>query len=44
MPSKALNRPELSVGDQVRVEVKPIDGRGSYRVTESLERKSPHNI
>ena len=28
-------RPELSVGDQVRVRVKPIDGRGSYRVTET---------
>ena len=28
-------RPELSVGDQVRVRVKPTDGRGSYRVTET---------
>ena len=27
-------RPELAVGDLVRVRVKPIEGRGSYRVTE----------
>ena len=28
-------RPELKVGDQVRVRVKPIESRGSYRVTET---------
>ena len=28
-------RPELQVGDQVRVRVKPIEGRGAYRVTET---------
>ena len=27
-------RPQISVGDLVRVRVKPIEGRGSYRVTE----------
>ena len=28
-------KPELQVGDQVRVRVKPIESRGSYRVTET---------
>ena len=28
-------RPHLQVGDQVRVRVKPIESRGSYRVTET---------
>ena len=27
-------RPQIAVGDMVRVKVKPIEGRGSYRVTE----------
>ena len=27
-------RPQINVGDLVRVKVKPIEGRGSYRVTE----------
>ena len=32
-----VTRPEIKVGDMVRIRVKPIESRGSYRV--SLERK-----
>ena len=37
-------RPHLGVGDQVRVRVKPIESRGSYRVTETARSERVYMI
>ena len=39
-----VTRPEIKVGDMVRIRVKPIESRGSYRVNETAWSEKVHRV
>ena len=41
---RKVTRPEIKVGDMVRIRVKPIESRGSYRVNEIAWSEKVHRV